>query len=197
MWSFLRFRLDDCKFRSLGSQTEARGFSAVSDPASAQLGFTSGQICAVRRPKAFWRNSLIPIYTLAAKLFLLPTRKTGPAREDTEEMSAQVKDCAIRTHCSGSWVLSAWVGNPIRCVPAHLCIMLCLHFKVSNNNKKFFLSFLLWLIFIRGGSQFVSTFNFLTGQTGSQKSSLTSWSPVVSIQCVSNRLLYHLPPTAS
>lgn len=185
------------KFRSLGSQTEARGFSTVSDPASAQLSFTSGQICAVRRPKAFWRNSLIPIYTLAAKLFLLPTRKTGPAREDTEEMSTQVKDCAIRTHCSGSWVLTAWVGNPIRCVPGTLMYYDLLALQGQQQQQNFFLSFLLWLIFIRGSSQFVSTFNFLTGQTGSQKSSLTSWSPIVSIQCVSNRLLYHLPPTAS
>lgn len=138
MWSFLRFRLDDCKFRSLGSQTEARGFSAVSDPASAQLGFTSGQICAVWRPKAFWRNSLIPIYTLAAKLFLLPTRKTGPAREDTEEMSTQVKDRAIRTHCSGSWVLSAGVGNPIRCVPGSLMYYALLALQGQQQQQKFF-----------------------------------------------------------
>lgn len=136
MCSSLRFCLDDCKFRSLGPQTEARGFYTVSDPASAHLGFMSGQIRAVLRPKAFWRNSLIPIYTSVAKLFLLPTRKTGPAREDTEEMSTQVKDSAIRTHCSDSWVLSAWVGNPIRC--AHDTLMYYALLALQGQQQKIF-----------------------------------------------------------
>lgn len=173
----------DSKFMSLGSQTEARGFSTVSDTALAYLSFMFGQICAVLRPKAFWRNSLIPIYTSAAKLFLFPTRKTGPVREDIEEMSTQVKDSAIRTHCSGSWVLTAWVGNPIKCVHCTLTYYALL--ALQGQQQKyffffFFLAFLLWLIFISGSSQLVSTFNFLIGQIGTPKSSLTSWSSIIS-----------------
>lgn len=101
MCNFWRLCLDDCNFMPLGSSTEAPGFSTVSDTVSAHLSFTSGQICAVLRPKAFWRNSLIPIYTSAAKLFLFPTRKTGPVGEATEGITAQMKDSALGTHCSG------------------------------------------------------------------------------------------------
>lgn len=100
----------------------------------------AGAVLCWVRPKAFWRNSLIPIYTSAAKLFLLPTRKTGPVREDIEEMSTQVKDSAIRTHCSGSWALTAWVGNPIRCVHGTLYALLAL----QGQQQKMWVFFFFW-----------------------------------------------------